>query len=159
MHNDEIAALLGTSILSVLIVAVVFILLRHRREVRELLSRERMAALDKGKEIPWELDAARPRHATRLQLKAAFLLAGAGVGLVAASAVSRAGDAREMMGFGLFLLVTGLALFGYDALFGRHEWKRAAELDEELTRAYIRRLDRSGVQAHDHLTENAGAGR
>ncbi len=155
--NEEIAALLGTSILSVLIVAVVMLVLYHRRQTRELLSRERMAALDKGVEIPWELDAARPRRASRLQLKAAFLLGGTGLGLVAAAAVGGSGDARDMMGFGLFLVVTGLALLAYDALFGRHEWRRATELDEELTRAYIRRLDRSGAPAHDADSQHAGA--
>ncbi len=155
--QDEIAALLGSLMVSALTVVVVWLVLRHRREVRELLSRERMAALDKGVEIPWELDAARPRRASRLQLKAAFLLAGMGVGLIAASAVSGGRDARDMMPFGLFLLVVGLAMFAYDRFFGRHEWKRAAELDEELTRAYIRRLDRSGAQAHDAASQNVGA--
>ena len=79
--------------------------------------------------------------------------------MAAAAIGGGSADARDMARFGVFLLVTGLALFAYDALFGRHEWRRAAELDEELTRAYIRRLDRSGTQAHESVAENAGAGR
>jgi hypothetical protein len=139
-------------------VAVVMVVLRHRRQLRELLSRERMAALEKGVEIPWELDAARPRRASRLQLKAGFLLCGLGLGMVAASGLTHEPVGNGPLPFGVFLLMTGLTLIVYDALFGRHEWRRATELDEELTRAYIRRLEGSAGQAHE-ASGNGDAGR
>jgi hypothetical protein len=130
-------------------VAIVMVVLNHRRRIRELLSRERMAALEKGVEIPWELDAARPRRASRLQLKAGFLLCGLGVGLAAAAGLTREPVGNGPLPFGVFLLITGLTLIVYDVLFGRHEWRQATELDEELTRAYIRRLEGSAGHVHE----------
>ena len=50
--NDTIAVLITTLMMSVLTIAVVFLVLRHRRDVRGLLSRERLAALEKGSRSP-----------------------------------------------------------------------------------------------------------
>ncbi len=150
-HADPgpLFGMLAATLFVVAAVAIVMVVLNHRRRIRELLSRERMAALEKGLEIPWELDAARPRRASRLQLKAGFLLAGMGLGLTAAAAMSGEPVSNSPLPVGVFLLMTGLALVGYDLLFGRYEWRRATELDEELTRAYIRRLEGNAGQGRE----------
>jgi hypothetical protein len=154
---SDVLALIATLMLLVVVLGVVMVVLRHRRQIRELLSRERMAALEKGGEIPWELDAARPRRASRLQLKAGFLLGGMGLGLTAAAGLTGEPVANGPLPFGVFLLMTGLALVGYDLLFGRHEWRRATELDEELTRAYIRRLEGSAGHGREASAAKADA--
>ncbi len=155
MHEvRHIIALIATMAILAVALGIVMTVLRHRRQIRELLSRERLAALEKGKEIPWELDAARPRRVSRQALGTGFLLGGMGLGLVIASAFAGM-DMEDMVPLGVFLLVTGLALVAYDGLVARHEWRRATELDEELTRAYIRRLEGSAGSAREASAEKA----
>jgi hypothetical protein len=45
----------------------------HKRLIRELLSRERLATLDKDVEIPWEMDFKRPSRARRFHLKSGVI--------------------------------------------------------------------------------------
>ncbi len=123
-------------------VLIVSLVMKHRRQIREMASRERLAALDKGVEIPWEIDIRRPRTARRFHLKAGVLLLGAGVGLLLISLLqSNWNEQRDLLAPGIFLVVLGVTGIVYDRFVGKAEWERTTALDEALTRAYIRRIE------------------
>jgi len=126
------------------LIAVIGLVLWHRLRVRALLSQERLAALGKGVEIPWETDLRRPRSAGRLHLKAGVVLIGAGLGLLAVSLVLAAAERELPLVWGILFSILGTVNVVYDALVGRHEWERSQALDEALVRAYIRRLEAGG---------------
>ena len=138
---------------------IVALVLRHKRAVRELLSRERLAALDKGVEIPWQADIPHPRRSRRLHLKVGILLTGAAVGL-ALVALLVGGEERAMtLAWAAFFAVFGLTNILYDRIAGKAEWERSVTLDEALTRAYIRRLEGGEPRTRDAHTEESHAGR
>jgi hypothetical protein len=145
--REEVAILLVLLIMSSALLGLVGLVLRHKRLVRDLLSKERLAALDKGVEIPWEMDLGRPRRTHRLHLKAGVVLAGAGAGMLAASALILPPERSVALGWGVFFLTLGVANILYDVLVGRHEWQKTAEMDEALTRAYIRRIEGPAAKA------------
>ena len=160
MHGEIVGALLSVLIMSGAIATLLAVVLRHKRQVRELLSRERLAALDKGVEIPWEMDIPRPRRSRRLHLKLGVLLLGASVGL--AMIVPFAGDPDNRnvtLIWALFFFAMGATGIVYDRLFGKAEWERSMAMDEALTRAYIRRLEGSAVATHGSTAESARDGR
>lgn len=134
---------------------IVALVLRHKRAVRELLSRERLAALEKGVEIPWQADIPRPRRSRRLHLKVGILLTGAAVGLaLVALFVPQAEERAMTFAWAAFFVVFGLTNILYDRIAGRAEWERSVALDEALTRAYIRRLEGGEPGTRDAHTED-----
>lgn len=153
--SEEIVVLLVMLIISSSLLLLVSFVLRHRREVREMLSRERIAAIEKDMEIPWEMEVRRPRRAWRLHLKSGVVLVGAGLGLAVASVVmylmmlSSTDDVYVVLAWGLFFTTLGGVNIAYDFLVGRKEWERTVALDEAVTRAYIRRLEGNGAKP-DH---------
>jgi len=133
-------------------ITIVALVMRHKRLIRELLSRERLAALDKGVEIPWEMDLRRPTRARRFHLKSGVILLGAGVALALVSALESDWRLqRDILTWSIVLLVMGATNVLYDRFVGKAEWERTLATDEALTRAYIRRIE-SGSAA------TAGAG-
>jgi hypothetical protein len=160
MHGEVIGALLSTIIILGSIATFLAIGLRHKRQVRELLSRERLAALDKGVEIPWEMDIPRPRRSRRMYLKLGILLVGASVGLaLAAVFADRVDDRSVMLAWAVFFLAMGVTNILYDRIAGRAEWERSMALDEALTRAYIRRLEGNKAPTHGSTAEADRDGR
>jgi len=156
--SEEIIVLLVMLIISSSLLLLVSFVLRHRREVRELLSRERLAAIEKDMEIPWEMEVRRPRRAWRLHLKSGVVLLGAGLGLAAASVMmwlmTSSGDhATAVLAWGVFFITLGAVNIAYDFLVGRKEWERTVALDEAVTQAYIRRLEGNGPKPNDGSTE------
>ncbi len=135
--------------------AVIGLVLWHKRQVRTLLSRERLAALDKGVEIPWETDVQRPRRTRRLHLKSGVLFAGLGVALGLVSTLTGSwGEQRDVLVWAVVFLVMGVTNILYDRYVGRAEWERATSMEEALMRAYIRRLEGSGARSHDTGAED-----
>jgi hypothetical protein len=160
MHSEVVGALLSILILSGAIATLLAVVLRHKRQVRELLSRERLAALDKGVEIPWEMDIPRPRRSRRLHLKLGVLLLGASVGLALVAPFAGDPENRNVtLIWSLFFLAMGVTGLVYDRFFGKAEWERSMALDEALTRAYIRRLEGSTAGTHGSTAETARDGR
>jgi hypothetical protein len=158
--NEMTALVFLVLLIASAMVTLVGLVLRHRKQVRELLSRERLAALEKGVEIPWEMDLRRPRRVARLHLKSGVLLVGAGAGMTMISALlDVASDATIMLAWGIFLLTLGATNIVYDVLVGRKEWERSTALDEALMHAYIRRLEGRGPESHDGGAEDRAAGR
>ena len=157
MSNPEVAGpVLSMLVLFAGSLGVVALVLRHKRAVRELLSRERLAALDKGVEIPWEADIPRPRRSRRLHLKVGILLTGAAVGLArVALFVPGSQDRAIIFGWASFFVAFGLTNILYDRIAGRAEWERSVTLDEALTRAYIRRLEGGEPRTGDGTAEDA----
>lgn len=124
------------SMLATIILVWVGILYAQKR--RELLSRERLVAIEKGLDVP-VLDAP-STHAGMNPLRAALILLATGGGVVGASVLQPLAFGRFLMGLGIVLMFVGVGQLAYWILGGRAEWERQRTLDEELRRAYIARL-------------------
>lgn len=112
--------------------------IRYRTHDRELLGKERLAAIEKGRGLPLELPPTRQRKRSSFQDGIGFLVMGLGL----AYALSQSGVGAWP--WGVFVSSIGLAHLVYWFLGGKDEWARQAALDEELQRAYIRRLQADG---------------
>jgi uncharacterized protein DUF6249 len=110
----------------------------YAQKRRELLSRERLAAIEKGLDVP-VLDAPSPQRRMN-PLQSALLLMAAGAGLEGAAVLQHGYATSPVMGLGIILMFIGMAQLAYWFLGGRMEWERQRALDEELRRAYIARL-------------------
>lgn len=115
---------------------VVWLTLKQAREERALLNRERMAAIERGLEVPL-LDVLAKRRTSPLR-SALIVLAS---GLALSLPVLDSGPGAWMWGF--WLALVGLAMLVHWFVAGRREWERDRALDEELRSATIERL-RSG---------------
>jgi hypothetical protein len=153
--DENIAPMVVTLVMVTAAVLIVNLVMRHKRQIRELLSRERLAALDKGVEIPWEMELKRPQRARRFQLKAGVLLLAAGVGLALIAPLQGSwNDQRDVLTPAIFLLVMGVAGVLYDRYVGKAEWERTIAMDEALTRAYIRRIEGSAERTRAAARED-----
>jgi hypothetical protein len=115
---------------------VVYLALRHGRQKRELLSRERLAAIEKGLEVPL-LDIPEPRH-DESPLQSALVVLG--VGIAVTFALWLLMGTHSPWAFGLIPAFVGVAKLIHWFAGGREDWERQRALDEELRRAYIERL-------------------
>jgi hypothetical protein len=127
-------------------ILVIYLNLRSRSHARELLSKERLAALDRGLEIPMDY---LPPRASRNPLKLAIFLLAAGIGL--SGSLFILSERGQEWAFGLPVLVIGLGHLAYYFLGGRREWQQRVALETELYRASLRRLDsgRQGTPADE----------
>ena len=110
----------------------------YAQKRRELLSRERLAAIEKGLDVP-VLDSPSPQRQMS-PLQSALLLMAAGSGVSGAAVLQNSLATSSLMGLGIILTFIGIAQLAYWFLGGRAEWERQRALDEELRRAYIGRL-------------------
>jgi hypothetical protein len=128
---------------------IVYLALRHARERREILSRERLAAIEKG------LDVLEPpmleRRSSPLYSGIVMVLGGAALTL----AMRIMMGFHSPWGFGLVVVFVGLGKMVHWFVGGREEWKQEKELDEELRRAYIDRLRRTGITRTGDKTDAA----
>jgi hypothetical protein len=116
-------------------VLIVALAIRAQGRKRERLSRERLAAIEKGLELPL-IEAPRPRQ--RMSSRAgALLLIGIGIGLSLAM-----GQSGAAWAWGLIPGMIGLALLANWLSGGKRAWERQRALDEELQLAYIDLLRR-----------------
>ena len=121
----------------VLPVLVVALAIRAQGRKRERLSRERLAAIEKGVELPL---IEGPRQRRRMSSRAgALLLIPIGIGM--SFALWQSGAAWS---WGLIPGLIGLALLAHWLTGGKRAWERRQALDEELQLAYIDLLRRSG---------------
>ncbi|HVT59476.1 MAG TPA: DUF6249 domain-containing protein [Thermoanaerobaculia bacterium] len=121
--------------------AIILILaFRAGHHKREMLSRERLAAIEKGMEITL-LEPSRPRQAN--PLAGVFVLIAVGIGI---SLFLWQVGGGEAWGVGLIPGTVGLGLLAHWLAGGKRDWERQRALDEELRRAYIDRL-RGGAPA------------
>lgn len=107
-------------------VAIVYIVTAHRQRMQraELRHRERLAAIDKGLEIPVDVVEPPPAPARRPR----FLLRGlvlTFVGVALTAAIRNAGGEEGSL-FGLVLSAAGLAYLIFYFVEGRHEQKLLA---------------------------------
>jgi Domain of unknown function (DUF6249) len=122
---------------SVLLTAfIVYMVSRTNREKREILSRERLLAIEKGMEVP--LLELPPIRSLSSPLRGALVVTGLGVGLAFMFA-SLPGEGHPAA-IGGVLVCIGVARLIHWFAGGRDEWQRQQVLDEELRRAYIERL-------------------
>jgi len=134
--------------ITVSIIVLVALVMRHRLKARELLSRERLAAIEKGAEIPWESSTVRPARAGRTHLMVGLILLGAAFGLASATPFLGQDD-RVALAWALFLAGLGIGNLVYDRLHGRAEAERSMRVADAMSQAYIRRLEGGGRTGHD----------
>ena len=91
----------------IMIVAVVYFGLRYARDKREFLSRERLAAIEKGLDMPL-LDSPKPRP-PRSPLRWAIITIAVGIGLALFLAMFSRG-AGISWGIGVLIALVGLAM-------------------------------------------------
>ena len=133
--SELIGFLYATLFGFVLPVLIVALAIRAQGRKRERLSRERLAAIEKGLELPL-IEAPRPRQ--RMSSRAgALLLIGIGIGLSVAL-----GQSGAAWSWGLIPGMIGLALLAHWFSGGKRAWERQRALDEELQQAYIDLLRR-----------------
>jgi hypothetical protein len=122
---------------------IVYLALKHARERREIQSRERLAAIEKG------LDVLDPPVLTRRTspLYSGIVMLLGGLALTVAMRIMM--GFYSPWGFGLVVVFVGLGKLVHWFVGGREEWKQEKELDDDLRRAFIERLRRAGVQKTD----------
>jgi hypothetical protein len=119
-------------------VSIVFLFLKYARHKRELESQERLAAIEKGVDIPLELPQARRGGSP---LAHALILVALGIGIaVALGQIGAMTGAPVPWAVGAIPAMVGVAILAHWFLGGRDEWRKLRELDEEMKRAYIDRL-------------------
>lgn len=106
----------------------------YRTHDRDLLGKERLAAIEKGRGLPLSLPSTPNRKRSSFQDGIGFLVMGLGL------AYALAYSGFSAWPWGIFVSSIGLAHLAYWFLGGKDDWARRAALDEELQRAYIRRL-------------------
>ena len=124
------------------IVWVVSGLSRHKRE---LLSRERIAAIEKGLDVP--LMEAPDSSRKGNPFATGLATAAAGLGISAFLLVLRTSipEMPAVWPAGLIPGFVGLSMLLHWKLGGKEEWEQQRELDNELRRAYIDRLRGTGA--------------
>jgi hypothetical protein len=116
-----------------------YLVTRHARDEREMLNRERLAAIDKGLDVRlFDLKASKRRTSP---LSSALQTLAVGLGL--SLPVIAFGPTAWMWGF--LLALVGLAMLAHWFMGGREEWEREQELDLALRQAYIARLGGAGA--------------
>jgi hypothetical protein len=132
-------------------IVIVLILSKSNQHKRELLSRERLAAIEKGVPMPLELPENR-RH--KNPLRSALITVGVGIGLTVFFASITPAHEQGPWGLGILIAMVGLGMLVHWFAGGKAEWQKQRELDEELQRAYIDRL-KAGLPAPRAETSNA----
>ncbi len=113
---------------------VVYFLGAQTKAEREMLHRERLAAIEKGLDVPL-FDIKEPKDRTS-PLRSALVMVALGLGLWLP--VLHYGPGAWMWGFLLALI--GLAQLAHWFLGGSRQWEDERRLDEDMRRAYIERL-------------------
>ena len=111
-----------------------YFLTAQAKAEREMLHRERLAAIEKGLDVPL-FDIKEPKERTS-PLRSALVMLALGVGLCVP--VLQYGPGAWMWGF--LLALVGLAQLAHWFLGGSRQWSEERRLDEEMRRAYIERL-------------------
>ncbi len=113
---------------------VIYFITGQARAEREMLHRERLAAIERGLDVPL-FDIKEPQERTS-PLRSALVMVALGVGLWVP--VLHYGPGAWMWGF--LLALVGLAQLAHWFLGGSRQWSAERRLDEEMRRAYIERL-------------------
>lgn len=114
---------------------VVRFIVQAARHDRELLSRERMAALERGLDVCFLVPPPQKRKSP-LHTALVTLFSGVGVMVLLFTTPTR----NTPWGLGLLIALIGVALLLHWFAGGRREWEKQRLLDEELSRAYVERL-------------------
>jgi hypothetical protein len=113
---------------------VLHLMSRQAREERAYLNHERMAAIEKGLDVPL-FDIKEPTHRTS-PLHSALVTIATGIGLWLP--VVHLGPGAWMWGFLVFLI--GLAMLAHWFLGGKQQWEQERAMEDSLRQAFIDRL-------------------
>jgi len=118
---------------------ILYIVFRAETKEKERLSAERMAAIEKGLDLPPEVffDASGQRRIPTNSLLVGLTTLGIGLGLSAALFISV--PEHRLWGWGILVVAFGLAHLLYWFVWGRREREKAQALDREMKEAWIRR--------------------
>ncbi|NOZ78644.1 MAG: hypothetical protein GXP48_05590 [Acidobacteria bacterium] len=113
---------------------LIWLAFRAAARRRAALNSVRMAAMERGVPLPPEafLDSRRPRP--RNSLRAGIIGGGVGAGLAVALAISF--PESRLWGWGLAVILVGVAHLIYWRIHGRKEWEEARARDLELARRW-----------------------
>ena len=138
--QDKLALLSLSIAIGGLIVGafVIYLTTKQERQAREMQHRERMAALEKGIDLP----LAEIGTCQAPEQPAQSGAARTGIGDRARAARPRSGPFG--LDVGLLAGMLGIAMLAHWFVRGRHEWDRDRALSEELRRVYIERLRTAG---------------
>jgi len=127
---------------------VIWILVKTASRHRNVLSRERMTALERGMSLPPEafLNVQRPQPRNSLKSGIVEIALGTGLGI----AILICCPDSRLWGWGLVVIFVGLAHLIYWKIQGRREWEEAGAHEAELAKRWV------GV---DETSENIGVGK
>src|SRR5262245_13711750 len=117
---EVLVPLVALPTMMVVPVLIVLILSRSNRQKRELLSRERLAAIEKGVPMPLDLPEARR---SKNPLRGALVTIGVGIGLTVFFASLQTGNEEAPWGIGVLIALVGLGLLVHWFAGGKKEWE------------------------------------
>jgi hypothetical protein len=125
---------------------IIYIVSRASGRQRQLLNAERMAAMDRGVDLPPEaFFEDREEKESALKNGLIFLAGGAGLSL----ALWLVSPGSGHWGWGVLVSLVGLAYIVYWFAGGKRDWEEARKLDREMKQAWIRRQSRVGSAGED----------
>ncbi len=127
-----IASLLIPVVALIFVAVVIWLVFRAAAHRRELLSKERLAALEHGVPLPPATFLEGLRHRPRSSLKTTAGVLGAGAGMTVALLICC--PESRLWGWGVGLIVVGLVHLAYWSIRGRREWEEARAREAELAR-------------------------
>jgi hypothetical protein len=142
MGSEILIALVVVPVTMAVPVSIVYLIMKYARQRREMESRERLAAIEKGVDLPPALPHLR-RGGSPLAGALILMSAGVGVALALWNIAFQTG-APIPWAVGAIPGMIGVGMLVHWVLGGREEWQKQRELDEELKRAYIDRLRGGG---------------
>lgn len=105
---------------------------RMRMQEREMLSRERLTAMEKGINMPL-LETPRSRSIGS-PLRSGLVMIGVGIGVVIFAALSQE---YEGMGVGAIIALAGVGNLVYWHLAGKREWETRVASEQRVSEAYV----------------------
>ncbi len=116
------------------VAVIIWLVFRMAARQRAVLSRERMAAMERGIPLPPEAFMDSHRRRPHNSLKAGLVELGVGAGLVVALVICC--PESRLWGWGLAVILIGLAHLVYWRLHGRREWEEARARELELAKSW-----------------------
>jgi hypothetical protein len=116
---------------------------RLRMQERELLSRERMMAMEKGINLPL-LESPRYRWSGS-PLKSGLILVGVGLGLTILMLLN---GRNNGIGVGAMVMLAGAGNLLYWYMAGKREWEARMSSEQNISNAYVAYLNAMANKSH-----------
>jgi len=114
----------------IFVAVVIWLVVKAATRQRDVLSKERLTALEHGIPLPPAVFVEGGHHRPRNSLRAGIVELGLGAGLVVALLICC--PASRLWGWGVAVMVLGLAHLAYWGIHGRREWQEAQARQAEI---------------------------